>query len=100
MWRDTPHYWQRWKGDRVIGRIALNLRACVGRSRILRAWRARGYGALGPGSWVGRGTRITNRRNVFLGSNAVLYEGCHIQSDGGALVVGSGSHLAAGVYVN
>ena len=33
-------------------------------------------------------------------ANAVLYEGCHVQSDGGTLILGSSSHLGVGVYVN
>src|SRR5260370_8655916 len=67
---------------------------------LAQRWRARRYGALGPGARVGRGTVITNRRHVFLGANAILYEGCHILSDGGTFTLGDNSHLAAGVYVN
>ena len=67
---------------------------------LAQRWRARRYGAFGPGARVGRGTVITNRRHVFLGSNAILYEGCHILSDSGTFTLGDNSHLAAGVYVN
>ena len=67
---------------------------------LARRWRAWRYGALGPGAQVRRGTLITNRRHVFLGANAILYEGCHILSDSGTFALGDNSHLAAGVYVN
>ena len=65
---------------------------------LARRWRARQYGALGPGARVGRGTVITNRRHVFLGSNAILYEGCHILSDSGIFTLGVLSLFVA-VYV-
>jgi galactoside O-acetyltransferase len=81
-------------------RVALHLRARTGLRGMVWRWRAWRYGALGRGARIGRGTRISNRRHVFLGANAVLFEGCHILSDAGTFVMGANSHLAAGVYVN
>ena len=60
-------------------------------------WQANRYGSLGRGARVGQGTRITNRRHVFLGANAVLYEDCHLLTDSGTFAMGANSHLAAGV---
>src|SRR5687767_179222 len=85
--------WHEWRDEEMVGRVARRLRA--GATRLVHR-----YGAFGPGARVARGTLISNRRHVFLGMNAILYEGCHIQSDGGHFTMGANSHLAAGVYVN
>ena len=77
----------------MVGRVARRLRAGI--TRLVGR-----YGAFGPGARVGPGTRISNRRHVFLAKNAVLYESCHILCDAGTFVMGANSHLAVGVYVN
>jgi galactoside O-acetyltransferase len=84
----------------MVARSLWRLRVRTRLRGIVWGWKARRYGALGRGARIGRGTRISNHRNVFLGANAVLYEDCHILSDAGTFVMGANSHLAAGVYVN
>ena len=86
----------------MLDRLARGLRpATAGLPRRLawlsQTWR---YGGLGRGARVEQGTRITNRRNLFLGANATLYADCHILCDSGIIVVGADSHLAVGVCVN
>jgi galactoside O-acetyltransferase len=81
-------------------RLARRLQPATAARRLAwlsQTWR---YGELGRGARVEHGTRITNRRNLFLGANAILYADCHILCDSGIVVVGANSHLAVGVCVN
>jgi galactoside O-acetyltransferase len=81
-------------------RLARGLRPATAARRLVwlsQTWR---YGELGRGARVEHGTRITNRRNLFLGANAILYADCHILCDSGVVVLGASSHLAIGVCVN